>query len=137
LQDCKDKIAGIVSFVSGSLRPIRSETDQYLSHWYKKNSLIYVSSSHACWLDEEYTRKIRKQRFGNVVKSPDGTLVAMMGRHFEETTEWISECIGEDDEDDDDDDEPEDNPDKQSQTVGGGDGNGERAGVMGINAILE
>jgi len=41
--------------------------DPYLSTWYKSNSLIYVSPDHACWSDDDSARKVKKQRFGNVL----------------------------------------------------------------------
>jgi len=41
--------------------------DPYLSTWYKSNSLIYVSHDHACWSDDDSARKVKKQRFGNVL----------------------------------------------------------------------
>ncbi len=68
-RDSREKIAATVSFVNGNLRPVKSETDTGLSAWYKHNSLIYVSPSHACWSDEESARKVTKNRFGRVVKA--------------------------------------------------------------------
>lgn len=65
-RDAKSKIASILSFVAGSLRPIKSDIDPYLSTWYKANSRIYVSPDHACWTDEESKRKVARSRFGGV-----------------------------------------------------------------------
>lgn len=66
--DCKAKIPAILSFVSGSLRPVKSETDVLLSGWYKNNSRIYVSPDHACWFDAALSSKVAKRRFGDVRK---------------------------------------------------------------------
>ena len=68
-RDVKSKIASILSFVAGSLRPIKSDIDPYLSTWYKANSRIYVSPDHACWNDEESKRKVARSRFGGVDKA--------------------------------------------------------------------
>jgi histone deacetylase 6 len=71
----------VLSFVSGSLRPVKSDVDQYLSQWYKSNSLIYVSPDHACWSDEESARKVRKNRFGKVEKGDVRGVGAMLRRY--------------------------------------------------------
>ncbi|KAL2066696.1 hypothetical protein VTL71DRAFT_2768 [Oculimacula yallundae] len=63
------KVPGILCFVTGSLRPVKSETDPNLSKWYKANTLLYVSPDHACWTDEDSARKVRKERFGKVVQA--------------------------------------------------------------------
>jgi len=93
-RDCKSKIRGILNFVSGSLRPIKSETDPYLSSWYKNHSRVYVANDHACWDDEEYARKVRKNRFGMVVRSQEVGLNRMMGVHRDEACEWARGMVG-------------------------------------------
>ena len=35
--DCKSRISGVVNFVTGNLRPVKSETDPDLSTWYRRN----------------------------------------------------------------------------------------------------
>ncbi|KAI9053957.1 hypothetical protein LZ554_002901 [Drepanopeziza brunnea f. sp. 'monogermtubi'] len=94
----KDKIAGILSFVTGALRPVKSETDPMLSRWYQGNSLIYVSPGHACWYDEDSLKKIKKHRFGKVEKADivlsqgdvDGTgLAKMLMRHQADAKKFI------------------------------------------------
>ncbi|KAH8820591.1 histone deacetylase [Xylogone sp. PMI_703] len=94
-RDSKAKVAGCVAFVSGSLRPVKSETDPSLSTWYKTHSLIYVSPDHACWSDEESARKVRKNRFGRVVMSEEVGLGRMMSRYLVDATSWIAEKVGE------------------------------------------
>jgi histone deacetylase 6 len=89
--DCKNRIAGVVNFVNGNLRPVKSETDPDLSSWYKRHSLVYVANDHACWGDEELTKKVNKKRFGGVKRSTQKGLNRMMEEHADEVHEWISE----------------------------------------------
>jgi histone deacetylase 6 len=91
--DCRHKIGCIVSFVSGTLRPVKSETDPQLSNWYKTNSLIYVSPDHSCWSDPEAAKKVRKSRFGGVIKSEVPGLEAMMNRYKSEAGKWIEQKL--------------------------------------------
>ncbi|CAD6451949.1 7497f604-a3dc-42be-a176-7ed16bdd1e0e-CDS [Sclerotinia trifoliorum] len=88
-RDCRPRIAGVLAFITGSLRPVKSETDSTLSSWYKSNSEIYVADKHACWNDEESIRKVRKQRFGNVVRSEETGLVKMLQRHQSSAKSWM------------------------------------------------
>ncbi|KAK2624188.1 hypothetical protein QTJ16_006138 [Diplocarpon rosae] len=101
-RDAKDRIAGILCFVVSSLRPVKSETDQNLSRWYRDHSLIYVSPDHACWSDEESSRKVRKQRFGNVVMAEinisrgevDGSgLGKMLRTHQDDSIRFIKRSV--------------------------------------------
>lgn len=87
--DCKDKIAGIVNFVTGNLRPVKSDIDIELSSWYKENSRVYVAGDHACWSDFELKRKVHKRRFGTVVRSDEVGLNRMMQAHAAEAQDWI------------------------------------------------
>jgi histone deacetylase 6 len=68
-RDAKSKIPSILSFVAGSLRPIKSDIDPFLSNWYKAHSRIYVSPDHACWSDDESKKKVQRSRFGGVVRA--------------------------------------------------------------------
>ncbi|KAG6015062.1 hypothetical protein E4U54_004372 [Claviceps lovelessii] len=88
-RDCKSKIAGIVNYVTGNLRPIKSDIDPDLSLWYKENSRVYVAGDHACWSDPDLTKKVQKRRFGTVVRSPKISLNEMMQRHAAEAQQWI------------------------------------------------
>lgn len=94
----------MVSFVSGApLRPVKSDVDEYLSHWYKDNSRVYVANDHACWNSEELTRKVNKRRFGTVIRSKYTGLATMMREHRREVTEWIlsrSTTLGMDEDED-------------------------------------
>lgn len=93
--DCKNRITGVVNFVDGNLRPVKSETDPDLSKWYRDNSLVYVSRNHACWENEELKRKVLKKRFGGVRRSTHSGLARMMEEHSEEVHEWITKKISE------------------------------------------
>ncbi|KAG6113953.1 hypothetical protein E4U13_003550 [Claviceps humidiphila] len=106
-RDCKSKIAGVVNYVTGNLRPVKSDIDPDLSAWYKGNSRVYVASDHACWSDRDLTKKVQKRRFGTVVRSPKLSLNEMMQEHADQAQEWIlartsTASQGETTEDDDD-----------------------------------
>ncbi|ETS79135.1 hypothetical protein PFICI_08988 [Pestalotiopsis fici W106-1] len=88
---CKDRISGVVNFVTGNLRPVKSATDETLSGWYKRNSLVYVSADHACWSDPDLTKKVNKRRFGDVQKSDKVGLNHMMQRHAPQVFDFIAE----------------------------------------------
>lgn len=91
--DCKDRISGVVNFVTGTLRPIKSDVDQDLSAWYKDHSRVYITSDHACWQNEDLTRKVQKRRFGTVKRSPVHGLGKMLQHHADEAKEFIMEII--------------------------------------------
>ncbi|XXG97593.1 hypothetical protein Hte_003899 [Hypoxylon texense] len=93
-RDSKDRIAGVINFVTGSLRPIKSETDTELSSWYKHNSLVYVTNDHACWGDPDLVKKVNKKRFGGVVKSPVVGLNLMMETHAKDVFQFINDRLG-------------------------------------------
>ncbi|KAI9744242.1 MAG: Histone deacetylase hda1 [Claussenomyces sp. TS43310] len=93
-RDCKFKFRSVVNFVSGNLRPIKSETDSELSSWYKHHSQVFVASDHACWDNEEYVRKIKKSRFGTVIRSKEAGLNRMMAAHFDEAFSFILKSVG-------------------------------------------
>ena len=90
LADVKARITGIVNFVNGNLRPVKSDVDEDLSSWYKQNSQVYVAHDHACWADPDLTRKVMKRRFGAVKRSEVDGLAKMMQQHFLEVKEWIT-----------------------------------------------
>ncbi len=115
-RECKWKIRAILNFVSGALRPIKSETDPTLSAWYKTHSRVYVAADHACWEDEVYTAKVRKSRFGRVLESDVVGLNRMMARHKEEALGWLLESAG------------------GSETSGSGSGSGGEVPERGVSA---
>ncbi|ORY64236.1 histone deacetylase [Pseudomassariella vexata] len=87
---CKDRVTGVVNFVTGNLRPVKSAVDEDLSTWYKKNSLVYVANDHACWSDPDLAKKVGKKRFGGVKRSNQVGLNRMMQEHAGEVHEWIT-----------------------------------------------
>ncbi|GAO14901.1 hypothetical protein UVI_02007400 [Ustilaginoidea virens] len=88
-RDCKAKISGIVNYVTGNLRPVKSDIDPDLSLWYKETSRVYVASDHACWSDKDLTKKVQKRRFGTVIRSREIGLNKMMQEHAKEAQKWI------------------------------------------------
>ncbi|KAI0411345.1 histone deacetylase [Xylaria grammica] len=95
-RECKDRISGVVNFVTGNLRPVKSETDPELSTWYKHNSLVFVAADHACWSDEDLAKKVLKRRFGGVKKSSQTSINAMMGAHAPEVQQWVLQRLSRD-----------------------------------------
>lgn len=96
VKDCKYKVSGIVNFVTGNLRPVKSDIDTDLSSWYKDNSQVYVASDHACWSDPDLTRKVQKRRFGTVIRSQRLGLNLMMQEHSNEAQQWIMQRVSSD-----------------------------------------
>ena len=105
--DVKSRVSGVVNFVNGSLRPVKSDVDQELSSWYKENSQVYVANDHACWSDPDLTRKVMKRRFGNVIRSQVNGLTAMMAEHFAEVQQFILDRVSEEEEDEEEEEEEE------------------------------
>ncbi|KAK3297738.1 histone deacetylase A-like protein [Chaetomium fimeti] len=89
--DVKSRVAGVVNFVNGSLRPVKSDVDGDLSSWYKEHSQVYVANDHACWSD----RKVMKRRFGNVIRAQVNGLTPMMAEHFADVQQFVMERMGE------------------------------------------
>lgn len=89
LSECMSKLSGIVNFVTGNLRPVKSDIFPELSSWYKENSRVYVASDHACWSDHDLIKKVQKRRFGSVVRSPELGLNKMMWKHADEAQAWM------------------------------------------------
>ncbi|KAL1862883.1 hypothetical protein VTK73DRAFT_6584 [Phialemonium thermophilum] len=92
-RDVKSRISGVVNFVDGNLRPVKSDVDQDLSSWYKENSQVFVANDHACWSDRDLTRKVMRRRFGTVKRSPVKGLAHMMKEHAEEVKQWILDRV--------------------------------------------
>ena len=91
-RNVKQRIAGVINFVDGNpLRPVKSDTDEQLSSWYKENSRVYVAENHACWADADLTRKVMKRRFGTVIRSHANGLTRMMNEHATDAQRWILE----------------------------------------------
>lgn len=98
-RDIKMRVAGVVGFVDGYLRPVKSDVDETLSTWYKEHSRIYVINNHLCWQDPDLSRKVAKRRFGTIKRSEQTTVPMMMKAHAETVQEWILEQVdGDEDE---------------------------------------
>ncbi|KAL2185044.1 histone deacetylase A-like protein [Thermothelomyces heterothallicus CBS 203.75] len=89
----KSRVAGVVNFVNGSLRPVKSDVDSDLSSWYKEHSQVYVANDHACWSDPDLTRKVMKRRFGNVIRAQVNGLAPMMAEYFADVQQFIMERV--------------------------------------------
>ena len=96
--DVKARVAGVVNFVNGSLRPVKSDVDGDLSSWYKEHSQVYVANDHACWSDPDLARKVMKRRFENVIRAQVNGLTPMMAEHFPDVQQFIMERVSEDEE---------------------------------------
>ncbi|KAH8899497.1 histone deacetylase A-like protein [Thozetella sp. PMI_491] len=105
-RDVKNRISGVVNFVDGNLRPVKSETDPDLSPWYKEHSRVFVAADHACWSDPELEKRVKKRRFGTVIHSKVAGLVRMMQFHFEDVQEYIQKELRSDQGDTTEDDKP-------------------------------
>lgn len=92
-RDCRARIAGVVNFVTGALKPVKSDVDPGMSGWYRDNSRVYLAGDHAAWLDPELTKKVQKRRFGTVVRSPAAGLNRMMAGHAAEVHEWVMDRV--------------------------------------------
>lgn len=95
-REVKDRVAGVVGFVDGYLRPVKSDVDHDLSSWYKEHSRVYVINTHLCWQDPDTNRKVNKRRFGTIKRSPETTVPMMMKVHAEDVQSWIMELVEED-----------------------------------------
>ena len=91
--DARSRIACILSFVTGTLRPVKSETDSQLSPWYKAHSRIYVSPDHSCWTDPDSVKKVRKNRFGGVRQSEVAGLSSMLAYYERQACVWVDEMV--------------------------------------------
>ncbi|KAJ5563097.1 Histone deacetylase HdaA [Penicillium sp. DV-2018c] len=82
------RVNGVVSFVSETpVKAVASNTQTWLSKWYRENSLVFVSNTHGVW---DVDRKPSK-RYGHLVRSPRTELNDMLAQHKEEVCEWISD----------------------------------------------
>ncbi|KAJ5673297.1 histone deacetylase [Penicillium longicatenatum] len=81
-------VNGVISFVSDHpVRAVASATQTWMSKWYRENSLVFVSHQHGVWEHKP------SKRYGNLRKSPQGTLSEMLSEHKEEAFDWITDHI--------------------------------------------
>jgi histone deacetylase 6 len=88
-------INGMVEFVTGTLRTIKSADDPGLAPWYREGSRVYISRDHACWDGGETERRVTKGRFGTARRSPQRSINAMMREHAGEVFAWMTERVAE------------------------------------------
>lgn len=106
-----------MNFVTGNLRPVKSEADPDLSGWYKRNSLVFVAADHACWTDEGLVQKVSKKRFGRVRRSPQAGLGRMLDEHAQEVRHFITERLTPDADADPETEEEAEKPPPQQQKL--------------------
>ncbi|SZF03334.1 unnamed protein product [Blumeria hordei] len=93
-RSCRRMVTSVLCFVSGSLRPVSSETDPGLSTWYRSHSRLYVGETHTVWNHEDIVRRIQKMRFGSVIKAIGCSSVdSMLKLYLSEATNFINDKI--------------------------------------------
>ncbi|OLN95398.1 Histone deacetylase clr3 [Colletotrichum chlorophyti] len=92
-RDSKARIAGVVNFIEGMLRPVKSDVDNELATWYKAHSQVYVSHDHPCWNSEDTLRRVTKRRFGTVIRSETNGVNRMMQTHAADVQKWMMERL--------------------------------------------
>jgi histone deacetylase 6 len=91
-----ERVKGIVAFVAeNQLRPVTSPTNVWLSKWYHKNSMVFVSPSHQVWMHDSYTKRGKpSKRYGTLIKSTRNSLNGMLKRHQKQVQEFLLEKAG-------------------------------------------
>jgi histone deacetylase 6 len=90
----QERVKGVITFVAENpLRPVASQTNVWLSKWYIKHSLVFVSPSHQVWSHENFAKKPSK-RYGKLIKSTRTGLNEMLKRHESEVFRFLLEKIG-------------------------------------------
>ncbi|WEW56248.1 Histone deacetylase hda1 [Emydomyces testavorans] len=88
------RVSGVISFVAeNKVRAVSSDTNPWLSKWYKEHSLIYVSYHHNAFKNPETKRP--SKRYGRLLRSPKTTLNEMLLSHMKDVTKWIEDQIDE------------------------------------------
>lgn len=70
-----------------------------LSSWYRSSALIVVVPDHTCFSDPEQTRKVAKNRFGQVLRAQieegngGNPIGRMLRRHEEDAEKWILDKV--------------------------------------------
>lgn len=78
-----------MSFVTGEIYSVKSDSDEQLSAWYREHARLYVAHRHACWLQEDLKKRVAKRRFGDARRSTENELNEMMAVHAEEAQRWV------------------------------------------------
>jgi len=84
------RISGVISFnAENALRPVNSSSNPWLSKWYQKNSLVFVSYAHNAWAGD---RRLSK-RYGRLIQSPKDWLNEMLMFHRAEVEEFLRRSL--------------------------------------------
>lgn len=87
-------IAGVVGFIGvNPVRPVASNS--WVTSWFRQNSLVYVTDTHALWSKEG--KKVSK-RYGDLRRAKGNTANDIMLKYQKEATDWIQEKVRDDDE---------------------------------------
>jgi histone deacetylase 6 len=102
-----DRVDRTIHFIEDvSLQACRSQTNDMLSPWYYRTSLIWLANEHNFW-SSDFAQKPKK-KFGRVMRT-DGDHISdmlmeqkdkVLAALFEDTKDWRSERPATDDEDD-------------------------------------
>ncbi|KAH3901266.1 probable Histone deacetylase HDA1 [Saccharomycodes ludwigii] len=102
--DTRETVKCCISFIDKtSLKGIVPLIDESLVEWYYKNSLVFASKNHSCWLSSTKPRK----KFGRVLKTRSDGMNNVFDEGFDEATDFILDSFEEFDDDEDDDEEEE------------------------------
>lgn len=97
---CTEYIDHVFSFVAENLlQSVRRQTDDFVSDWYYKHSLVFVADDHGAWAPDR-ARKLRK-KYGTLIRSPHTNLNDMLAEHkdqvcnkmWELTQRWRDEQV--------------------------------------------
>jgi histone deacetylase 6 len=102
-----DRVDRTIHFIEDvSLQACRSQTNDMLSPWYYRTSLIWLANEHNFW-SSDFAQKPKK-KFGRVMRTDGDHISDMLMEQkdkvltalFEDTKDWRSERPATDDEDD-------------------------------------
>lgn len=84
-------LAGVVGFLATNpVRPVKSNSNPWISSWYREHSILFVSESHGVWKRENKVSK----RYGTLRKSEGRTLNGVMQLEQDHVWEWIGSKLG-------------------------------------------
>ena len=117
-------IAGVVGFIGiNPVRPVASNS--WVTSWFRQNSLVYVTDTHALWSKEG--KKVSK-RYGDLRRAKGNTAHDIMLKNQKEAMDWIQLKVRDDDETEEDSDGK---GEEQVKVIGNLAGQGNAAPVEG------
>jgi histone deacetylase 6 len=83
---CRDRLTKIIGFISDDcgLPSYKSTTDDFLDHWYRDASHIFVAKEHYVW--EKSKTKALSKRWGTLEHSEYNNMQDMLAHHHKEVT---------------------------------------------------